>query len=50
MMILLFNEYNLDIDVSEDEKYDFIIDIASGKKKFEDIKDWLEKNTVSISL
>lgn len=49
MMVLLLNEYGLDIDITEDEKFDFVIDIASGKKKFDDIKEWLEINIVSES-
>ncbi len=36
---LLMNQ--LDIEASEDEKYDFVIQIASGKSSFEEIKRWI---------
>jgi death-on-curing protein len=48
-MLMILNNSGIKINATKNEKYDFVIDIASGKKKFEDIKDWLEKNTVSIS-
>jgi death-on-curing protein len=43
-MRLLLLEAGLDIDVPEDEKYDFIIGIAKGELKFPDICDWIKKN------
>lgn len=46
-LILLNN--NLDITASQAEKYDFVIRIANGTDKFEQIKSWLEKNVKSTS-
>ncbi|MEO7266180.1 MAG: type II toxin-antitoxin system death-on-curing family toxin [Ferruginibacter sp.] len=31
----------LDINATQEEKYDFVINIASGKTKFEEITEWL---------
>ncbi|MBK8550175.1 MAG: type II toxin-antitoxin system death-on-curing family toxin [Ignavibacteria bacterium] len=42
LMRLLLLENGLDIVASQDEKYDFVISIASGKFSFEEIKNWLE--------
>jgi death-on-curing protein len=41
MRLFLLNE-GLDIDASEDEKYQFVIQIAEGKSSFNEIKNWLE--------
>ena len=38
----------LDILASQEEKYDFIIQIAEGKLDFDAIVYWLRNNTVSI--
>jgi death-on-curing protein len=35
---------NLDIDATEDDKYDFVIKIAEGKLNFDEIKSWIEEN------
>lgn len=43
------NQNNIEIIAKEDEKYDFVINIASGNYSFEDIIDWLNKNTQSIA-
>lgn len=40
---------NMDIHASEQEKYDFVIAIASGKYKFEDILSWLERSTIRVN-
>ena len=42
MRLHLLNN-GLDINASEDEKYDFVISIASGRIDFEQIKQWIEK-------
>jgi len=44
--ILLFN--NIEIIASEERLYNFIIDISTGKLKFEQIVDWLKKNSSRI--
>ena len=41
-MFLLKN--GLDIEASQEEKHNFVISIASGKIKFNDILDWLLKH------
>lgn len=35
-------KHGLEIHASEEEKYDFVISIASGKSKFEEILEWLK--------
>jgi death-on-curing protein len=42
-LFLLSN--NLDIKASQDEKYNFIVSTASGKKDFDSIADWLTSHT-----
>ena len=36
----------LDINASQDEKYNFIVSTASGKKDFDSIAEWLTSHTV----
>ncbi|SDM32183.1 hypothetical protein SAMN05421823_11282 [Catalinimonas alkaloidigena] len=33
--------HGLDIEASEDEKYDFVINIASGNASFDEITKWI---------
>ena len=40
MRIFLINN-DLDVHASQEEKYDFVVDIASRKTKFEEITKWL---------
>jgi death on curing protein len=42
MRLHLLNN-GLDINASEDDKYDFVISIASGRIEFDQIKQWIEK-------
>ena len=42
---LLLLQNGQDINASEQEKYDFVINIASGKMRFEEIASWLEKHS-----
>lgn len=42
MRLHLLNN-GLDINASEDEKYNFVISIASGRIDFDQIKQWIEK-------
>jgi death-on-curing protein len=46
LMRLLLLQNGYDVKASQQEKYDFVISIASGQLKFEDIVNWLENNTV----
>lgn len=43
MRLHLLNN-GLDINASEDDKYDFVISIASGRIDFDQIKQWIENN------
>ena len=44
LLFLMSNGY--DIATEQDTKYKFVIDIASGKMKFDEILDWLRIYTV----
>ena len=43
MRIFLINN-GLDVHASQKEKYNFVMDIASGKIKFEEITKWLNNH------
>ena len=49
LMRLLLIEYGFDITATQDEKYQFVIRIASGKSNFNDIVYWLEYHTTKNS-
>lgn len=49
LMRLLLLESNLDIVASQEEKYDFVINIASGQSTFDAIVKWLALHTVKTS-
>ncbi|MFY0654670.1 MAG: type II toxin-antitoxin system death-on-curing family toxin [Cyclobacteriaceae bacterium] len=42
--LLLLNE-QLDIDAGQEQKYQFVISISTGELSFDQIKEWLEKNS-----
>ena len=42
---LFLLQNNFDIKASQDEKYDFVISTASGKKDFDSIAEWLTSHT-----
>lgn len=42
-LFLLTNKYN--IEATQQDKYDFVINIASGKIRYEEILMWLESHT-----
>ncbi|MEO9870465.1 type II toxin-antitoxin system death-on-curing family toxin [Ekhidna sp.] len=42
--LLLMNE-QLDIHSAQENKYQFVISISTGKLSFDQIKEWLEKNS-----
>lgn len=48
VMRLMLMEDDLDIQATEDEKYDFVIKIADGRLDFEQIKLWIEEKLVKI--
>lgn len=49
LMRLLLISYNLDLNASQTEKYDFVISIATGHQNFEAIIAWLNKHVVKSS-
>lgn len=48
IMRLILLDYKLDIDATQDEKYNFVIDIASSTIGFHEIKDWIKKRLFQI--
>lgn len=46
LMRLMLLNYDLDIKASQQEKYDFVINIASGKTAFDSIVQWLENHLI----
>ena len=44
MMRLFLMDHGLDIEATQEEKYNLIINIASGVIRFEQIVEWLEKH------
>jgi len=46
LMRIFLLQVEKDIKASEDEKYDFIIDIASGKLEFKEILNWIIERIV----
>src|SRR5882672_5629299 len=44
LRLFLLNN-GLDLNASQDEKYEFVISIASGKTRYEEIVKWLEAHT-----
>jgi death on curing protein len=45
LLRLLLIDHGLDITATQNEKYEFVIRIASGKTNFEEIVYWLERHT-----
>lgn len=43
LMRLLLMDYGYNIYASQDEKYDFVIKIAQGIYRFDDIVEWIKK-------
>ena len=43
LMRLTLMNYGKDIEAFEDEKYEFVINIANGKFKYKDILNWITK-------
>ena len=44
LMRIMLMKYGSDIHASQEEKYDFIISIASGEKNIERIKEWIHSH------
>lgn len=45
-MRLTLMEFNLDISANQNEKYDFVVNIAKGKSKFDNIKNWIDNKLI----
>ena len=50
LMRLFLLSNGIDINASQEEKYNFVISIASGDKKYEDIFAWLQIHTKKQSI
>ena len=46
LMRLTLLSKHMDIEATQEEKYKFVIDIASGKLKFEEIRDWIKSKVI----
>lgn len=49
LMRMLLIYHNLDIKASQDEKYEFVLSIATGHSKLPEIIDWLNLHSTKIS-
>jgi len=49
VMRLVLLESGWELNVTQDEKYQFVIGIASGEMKFNEIFNWIKSNTIRIS-
>ena len=49
LLRLYLIQNGLDINASQDNKYEFVIDIASGTLKYEGILSWLKSNTSKMN-
>jgi len=47
LMELMLRLENVRITATDDELYQFVIDISTGEKRFEEIVDWLKENSKS---
>ncbi|MBW0160078.1 MAG: type II toxin-antitoxin system death-on-curing family toxin [Sediminibacterium sp. Gen4] len=49
LMRLLLLGNDIDINATQEDKYAFVISIASGQSEFDDIISWLASHTIKIS-
>ena len=49
LLRLFLLQNKIDINASQDNKYEFVIDVASGILKYEGIVSWLTSNTAKTS-
>lgn len=47
-MLAMLESGKLEVNVTNDEIYSFIISISTGKTKFEQIVEWLKQNTKTL--
>jgi len=45
-MRILLRKNQKDVRATEEEKYEFVINIANGKSEYEEIKQWIEEKLV----
>jgi len=50
IMRLFLLEQGWDLNTSQDEKYQFVIQIAEGKMEFNAIVEWIISNAIKVSL
>ena len=48
-MLMILKQENMELSADENEIYSFLVSIASGKRNFETIEEWLKENTVFIN-
>jgi death on curing protein len=48
LMRMLLSAYNKDISTTEEEKYDFVINVAAGKWDYDQILDWIRKHLIDV--
>jgi death-on-curing protein len=46
---ILLRSNKLDINASQEEKYQFVVSVASGKTKYDEIVDWLNEHVIKIA-
>ena len=47
-MFALLNDEGIELTATEDEAYDFTINISTGSIAFEEIVEWLKENTIAL--
>ena len=50
LLRLILLDYDVDVSVTEDEKYDFTIAASMGELDFDKIKAWIDSKLINISL
>ena len=50
LMRLVLIDNGLDLRSTEDEKFEFILDVAKGQAKFEQIKTWIQAKLIKSAL
>ena len=48
LMIVVLDDYDLDVVVDEQERYRMVIAVASGELRFDGIVEWLRQHTAPI--
>jgi death-on-curing protein len=49
LMRLFLISNKMDIDATEDEKYEFVMNIAAGHTNYDKVLDWLKSNVIKIN-